>query len=593
MSNHPKSTHHRVQRSYLACLRCRVRKTQCDGETPCMHCLRSGSACLYEDRRKPVLSEKDLTEKLAKLESRYQSMLSASDQGQGDVSGLDRGYQSPRRSSDVAASNPGHAEVVSPQLREYLLGIASMYLRHTDFDKNLLYSALANPLDQRVPPALENALMLLAHWYATPNAHALPSGTPPAEYFVQQIRIHLTNSLEQATSLVSHMLASSYLTWWLFQNGRFLEGQFEISSTARLAIHCGLHQIDEDIIKSVLQGVPPVRPRSYGILGLPASVNDLIMRVATFWKVYLMDKNAAIATGLPAAFDDHVSDPNLRITTVWSRAPRDYTGPWSINDFASIDDLTQSHQLVTVATVNQADFKTVSPPATTLAASTQAMTLMLRAAKLSTNPPQTVAEAQALRTSLITLNNCISRITATIPTLPSIESIERSQAIPPFPFNTESAHSAFFSTADATAAAYVIIIQMHRAAELLKGYDQTMDVDFGETSSREKRVGAARAVATVAQKIVTELDNIPNPKAGTCMINAYWWTCAAIVLVEEVVELRKGKPVRGSSSPIALLQAALDDYNKLLVAIKRLVPIFPVLEDHVRGLEKAMKDASA
>ncbi|KAG8852947.1 hypothetical protein FRB96_008466 [Tulasnella sp. 330] len=455
-----------------------------------------------------------------------------------------------------------------------------------------MFAALATPPFQRVPPALENALMLLAIWYSTPNIHVLPSETPPAEYFVQQTRLHLTNSLEQATSLVSHMLASSYLSWWLLQNGRLLEGQFEISSTARLAIHCGLHQLDEDVIKSVLQHAHLVRPRSYGILGLPTSVHDLIMRVATFWKVYLMDKNAALVTGLPPAFDEYISDPNLRITTIWPRAPADYAGPWSINDFASIDDLTQSQQLVMVSAGAHPTYKSVRPPATALSSSAQAITLMVRATKLSANPPQSPAEAQALRNSLITLNNSISKITTVIPALTSIESLQRDQSGPPFVFNTGTAQAAFFSTAEAAAAAYVIIIQMHRAAELLKGFDQAMGIEFGANGSREKRVGAARAVANVAQKLVNEMSHVSNPKAATSLISAYWWTGAAMVLVEEVAELRKGAYISGGN-PMSLIQSAMDDYTKILVALQMLVQIFPITEDHIRGLEKAMREATA
>lgn len=66
----------------------------------------------------------------------------------------------------------------------------------------------------------------------------------------------------------------------------------------------------------------------------------------------------------------------------------------------------------------------------------------------------------------------------------------------------------------------MIIIQMHRAAELLKGYDQTIGVELGGTGSREKRVSAARAVANVAQKLVDELGLASNPKAGACLISA-------------------------------------------------------------------------
>lgn len=124
-----------------------------------------------------------------------------------------------------------------------------------------------------------------------------------------------------------------------------MEGQYEISSTARLAIDCGLHQTDEKVIRYLLDPNSNPVPAQSGILGLPTSTADLELRINVFWgvsgspsftssrnlnlmgisrQIYLMDKNCAVMTGLPAAFDAHTSNPSLRITTVWPKYPGTY-----------------------------------------------------------------------------------------------------------------------------------------------------------------------------------------------------------------------------------------------------------------------------
>lgn len=62
--------------------------------------------------------------------------------------------------------------------------------------------------------------------------------------------------------------------------------QYEITSTARLAIDCGLHQIDEQVIRSVVEPGSVQAPVSVGgILGPPTTVQELEMRLSVFWGV--------------------------------------------------------------------------------------------------------------------------------------------------------------------------------------------------------------------------------------------------------------------------------------------------------------------
>lgn len=154
---------------------------------------------------------------------------------------------------------------------------SGFYIHSTD-----VLLGLDRPVDEQPHPALVNSLMLLATWFASPTRDHLPAGTPSPEYFVRQVRLHLTDSLGNADRLLSHLDASTCLAWWLIQQGRFLEGQYEISVTARLAIDCGLHQIDEQVIKGV---VPPSSHRPFGVLGSPTTVKEIEARISTFWRV--------------------------------------------------------------------------------------------------------------------------------------------------------------------------------------------------------------------------------------------------------------------------------------------------------------------
>lgn len=143
---------------------------------------------------------------------------------------------------------------------------------------------LALPAGRAPHLALMNSLMLVATWY-TPPKHPLRRVTPPAEYFLSQTHKHLVQSLENVDSLISHIAASAFLALYYFTNGRTLELHYQTSSTARLAIACGLHQIDEDAMNQVIDPFSTDPRRSWGILGLPASEAELKQRIRVFWLV--------------------------------------------------------------------------------------------------------------------------------------------------------------------------------------------------------------------------------------------------------------------------------------------------------------------
>lgn len=85
---------------------------------------------------------------------------------------------------------------------------------------------------------------------------------------------------------MSYILASAFLALWYMQNGRMLEAHFQSSSTARLAIDCGLHQIDEDAVRQVVDPLyDDMVGILWGLLGPPATARELQQRIRVFWIV--------------------------------------------------------------------------------------------------------------------------------------------------------------------------------------------------------------------------------------------------------------------------------------------------------------------
>ncbi|KAG9038427.1 hypothetical protein FRB95_001284 [Tulasnella sp. JGI-2019a] len=588
------------RRGRIACLRCRSRKTKCDAKMPCTDCVRSGEECIYEQRKRSARSEKALTEKLSSLQSRYNALAISESACNADIpqhhsdTALNSTVASTRQNisrAPIYSSESMAQNTLSEELRSQLLRIA-MHHCSQDIDSSFISTVLTLPESQRQQPALLNAFMLLATWW---GGSQLPPGTPSAGYFVQQIRMHLSTSLQAANGLLGHVAASMLLSWWFIQNGRFVEGQFEVSTNARLAIGCGLHQVDGDVINGINQGTCTRPLLAYGILGKPSSVADLQSRVNIFWSVYYMDRVTALVTGLPSAFDDFTSDPKMRITTVLPRLNGTYTEKWSFDDFASVDDLMLSSQLVTPpGPTSPPIFRNLSPPGTMVSATVQAVTLALRATKLASNPPQTANDAIKIRASLITLNTALARYTASIPTLVPLHHLRNHS--PPFAYGATSAQAGFFRVAEVTAAAYVVIIKMHQAAEALNDFDPELRIDFGSTvSPTEKRLTAARAIAKIAKEVVTELDrpdSNSNPTECLCVLSAFFWTTAACVFVDHAAELRNAL-VPGVIIIDPRFQLIVDDFNKITFGLRRLARIFPAIELRLDELERMMEEASS
>ena len=168
------------------------------------------------------------------------------------------------------------------------LRIAIKYLPRCNFnvDGPGIFASLQLSPEQQIHPSMVSAMMLLGSYYA--KADQLPPGTPPPDYFIQLIRSQMSDALSDVDRLLCAVGASVMLAWWLLQNGRFLEGQYEISSAVRLAINCGLHQIDGYAIRAVLGASGSRLSSQYsggGLLGPPKNLKDIENRLGMFWGV--------------------------------------------------------------------------------------------------------------------------------------------------------------------------------------------------------------------------------------------------------------------------------------------------------------------
>ena len=67
-----------------------------------------------------------------------------------------------------------------------------------------------------------------------------------------------------------------------------LEGQYEISSTARLCINCGMHRIDGVAVREALGGTSQASRSAPSLLPPPSGANDLELRISRFWTVSSM-----------------------------------------------------------------------------------------------------------------------------------------------------------------------------------------------------------------------------------------------------------------------------------------------------------------
>lgn len=163
-----------------------------------------------------------------------------------------------------------------------------------------------------------DAIYLMACYFSR-----LPHLSELEPHFLKRALAGISEALHQQDRMVQVLQASSLIAVYFFCQGRVLEGYYHSSTSARLAIDVGLHQIRPATEWSGSQsGLGGVGAGS----GFPTDatfplppVKDPIEhaeRVAAFWQIFIVDRAWSVATSLPSALpdDDH---PRTQIATTW------------------------------------------------------------------------------------------------------------------------------------------------------------------------------------------------------------------------------------------------------------------------------------
>ena len=193
-------------------------------------------------------------------------------------------------------------------------------------------------------PALMDAIYLMACYFSR-----LPQLSELEPHFLKRALAGISEALHQQDRMVQVLQASSLIAVYFFCQGRVLEGYYHSSTSARLAIDVGLHQIRPTTEWSGIQsglggmGAGPGFPTD-ATFPLPP-VKDPIEhaeRVAAFWQIFIVDRAWSVATGLPSALpdDDH---PRTQIATTW---------PMGIADMSMVGPAFRSLRLLRYGTVD-------------------------------------------------------------------------------------------------------------------------------------------------------------------------------------------------------------------------------------------------
>ncbi|TFY60244.1 hypothetical protein EVJ58_g5273 [Rhodofomes roseus] len=369
----------------MACLCCRKRKMKCDGLRPvCTQCLKTnrGAECQYHEK-KHVSRTQLLQQKVAKLEARLRELESEQAESSASGSSLSPSPSPPSNDTleltdplsgavdasldwDQDFSNinltqtiptsptntlfpgelpwPTNAIKVTDELtiagwsatissgskwwedrstfcknKQQLLEIFFSHRHQCAFDCHLarFRASLHFAPPHQPHPALMDAIYLMACYFSR-----LPHLSELEAYFLKRALAGISEALHQQDRMVQVLQASSLIAVYFFCQGRVLEGYYHSSTSARLAIDVGLHQIrpttEWSDIQSGLGGAGMSAFPTDATFPLPP-VKDPVEhaeRVAAFWQIFIVDRAWSVATGLPSALpdDDH---PRTQIATSW------------------------------------------------------------------------------------------------------------------------------------------------------------------------------------------------------------------------------------------------------------------------------------
>ncbi|KDQ07188.1 hypothetical protein BOTBODRAFT_39020 [Botryobasidium botryosum FD-172 SS1] len=339
-----------------ACAVCRRKKQRCDGAKPsCGPCAKIGKAgqCTYKPESASARS-RELRDHLHALEGSIQVLKVKQPKGADRVANLTPMYStfqlgtvsfssSPKSSSPSPSppkslesspspprslrtlSSPGPLDVpaslrdplpamlkdqVPDSLSDILIDIflENRWQHLYEFSTSRILAGRRLPPSHpdSIHPALLDAMCLLGCMYSRRvvfhNYEKL---------FLERLNRNLANSLYHMDRIYDFTMASTLKGCYYYMKGRVREGHYIISSTARFALACRLHQIDSCSLEA---------SKASPLLGPPRDLVDLGDRIYLFWGLFCMDRIGSLIANLPSAF----SKEN-EITTMWPCPPEYYS----------------------------------------------------------------------------------------------------------------------------------------------------------------------------------------------------------------------------------------------------------------------------
>ncbi|KAG8991569.1 hypothetical protein FRB94_012428 [Tulasnella sp. JGI-2019a] len=339
----PSNAHNRIPKTLgkgRACVKCRSRKTRCDGKQPsCSTCLRLKRECVYTEkkprRRAPVkVANESIPQNLDNGGRSAHPTTTSDDRGRGELENSESTivaspllHESVDGPVDLAAGEWWIQDPPPRPIQRYLLNICieertrfSLYIHVGRFWESM------SPLYKgpRPTPGFLNAMYLIAC-----NVSLNPVLLALEPKYLARTRAFQAEALaNQSTDMIQWLQASCLIVFYLCRTSRFLEARQELAGAIHIMRLCGLHKIKSSDWNTQ-------EPLPHNCLISPAKDNiELGERICVFWMAYQFDHMCSLISGLPP---DHYFEAETE--TVWPRSIEEYEhGLWTTPD-ASVASL--------------------------------------------------------------------------------------------------------------------------------------------------------------------------------------------------------------------------------------------------------------
>ncbi|KAK7040796.1 hypothetical protein VNI00_009702 [Paramarasmius palmivorus] len=303
-----------------ACIRCRVRKTKCDGKRPiCGPCQAAHSnQCGYTDEA--PWTTHALEEQISVMENRIGDL-----QNEASPSITLHHPYAPQASADPPP--PLDIRALPQDLRRSLIN--ALLSRAPNFHFFLEVSRFASSESYAPSPALRSATYLMgAYLNLDINVAA------QAKHLLKQALHDVTHglSVDHPQRILHLVQGEVLLAQYFFLNGRLIEGKYRISTAISLVLGARFHKI-----RAAEHSPPPGRS---GLRNLPPPTDALeeLEQVNALWTVLILNHCWNAADG--ATPDISYDRPESRIDAPWpldishqSQFPTDLTSSHTIQEF--------------------------------------------------------------------------------------------------------------------------------------------------------------------------------------------------------------------------------------------------------------------